>query len=132
MMSSRLASQILTALGLLALVLAAVGLYSVIAYLTSLRTKEIGIRVAVGADRPTILMTAMKQAIPMVFPGLIVGTVLAYYLTPALAIPFDFVPRDLTVATIVPIFFAGIAVLASLIPARRAARVDPLVALRYE
>ncbi len=68
----------------------------------------------------------------MVVPGLIVGIVLAYYVTPAFAIPFDFVPRDSLVLASVPAFFTAVATLASLVPARRAARVDPILVLRYE
>ncbi len=129
---SRLTTQVFTWLGLLAMVLAAVGLYSVIAYLTALRTREIGIRTAVGADRRTILLLIGRQAIPMIAPGLVAGAALAYFTMPFFAVPFDFSPHDPAMLTAVVILFAGIALVAALVPARRAARVDPLVALRYE
>lgn len=128
----RLTTQIFTWLGLLAMVLAAVGLYSVIAYLTALRTREIGIRTAVGADRRTILLLIGRQAIPMIAPGLVLGAALAYFAMPFLAGPFDFAPHDPAMLAAVVILFAGIALVAALVPARRAARVNPLVALRYE
>jgi macrolide transport system ATP-binding/permease protein len=129
---SRLTTQIFTWLGFLAMILAAVGLYSVIAYLTALRTREIGIRTAVGADRRTILLLIGRQAIPMIAPGLVAGGVLAYFAMRFFAGPFDFATDDPAMLTAVVILFAGIALVATLIPARRAARVDPLVALRYE
>jgi ABC-type antimicrobial peptide transport system permease subunit len=127
-----LTTQIFTWLGLLAMVLAAVGLYSVIAYLTALRTREIGIRTAVGADRRAILLLIGRQAIPMISPGQVAGAALAYFAMPLFAGPFDFAPHDPGILIAVVILFAGIAFVAALIPARRAARVDPFVALRYE
>jgi predicted permease len=129
---SRLSAQVFTWFGLLAMTLAAVGLYSVIAYLTTLRTREIGIRAAIGADRRSILVLIGRQAIPMIAPGLVAGVTLAYFATPFLAVPFDFAPRDPAVLTGVTVLFAGIAFAAALIPARRASRLNPLAALRYE
>ncbi len=129
---SRLTTQVFTWLGLLALILAAVGIYSVIAYLTTLRTREIGIRTAVGADRRIILLLVSRQSLPMIVPGLLAGTALAYFATSFLAVPFDLAPHDTATLAAVVTVFTVIALAAALIPARRAARVDPLVALRYE
>jgi predicted permease len=132
MVPARLVSQIMVSLGVLGLVLAVVGLYGVISYLTTLRTREIGIRMAIGADRLSVLLLVLKQSVGMVGVGLVVGIGLAFFLTPALAVPFDFVPRDLTILTIVPFVLSTAALTASLIPARRAAMVSPTVALRDE
>ena len=129
---SRLTTQVFTWLGFLALVLAALGIYSVIAYLTTLRTREIGIRTAVGADRRSILLLISRETLPMIGPGLLAGTALAYFATSFLAVPFDLSPNDPATLAAVVTVFTVIALTAALIPARRAARVDPLVALRYE
>ena len=132
LMSSRLVAQTMTFLGALALVLAIVGLYGVITYLTALRTREIGIRTAIGADDRNVVFLVLRQAVPMVGPGLLVGVALAFFITPAFAVPFDFVPRDGMVLVLVPFALGGAAFAASLIPARRAARLDPAVTLRSE
>ena len=132
MLPPRLTSQLVTSLGLLGAVLAVIGLYGVVAYVTAGRTHEIGIRMAVGADRRTVLLLVLKQAAGVVIVGLVIGVGLAFVFTPALAEPFDINPRDATVFTLVPIALAGVALLASLVPARRAARIDPMVALREE
>jgi ABC-type antimicrobial peptide transport system permease subunit len=132
LMSSRLATEILSSLGLLALVLAVVGVYGVIAYVTALRTREIGIRMAIGADRRRVLLLVLKQSVPMVVPGLVVGAALAFFLTPAFAVPFDFVPRDGRVLVLASFVIGVAAVAASFIPARRAARLTPTMALRDE
>jgi predicted permease len=132
MLPPRLTSQLVTSLGLLGAVLAVIGLYGVVAYVTAGRTHEIGIRMAVGADRWNVLLLVLKQAAGVVIVGLIAGVGLALFFTPALAEPFDINPRDGTVFILVPLALAGVALLASLIPARRAANIDPMVALREE
>jgi ABC-type antimicrobial peptide transport system permease subunit len=132
LMSSRLVAQTMTFLGALALVLTIVGLYGVIAYLTALRTREIGIRTAIGADDRNVVFLVLRQAVPMVGPGLLVGVALAFFITPAFAVPFDFVPRDGMVLVLVPFVLGAAAFAASLIPARRAAQLDPAVVLRNE
>lgn len=128
----RLISQIMVSVGLLGLVLATVGLYGVVAYLTTLRTREIGIRMALGADRRNVLLMVLRQAAGMVGAGLAVGLVLAFFLTPAFASAFNFVPRDATILAEVSLVLIAAALTASLIPARRAAMVSPTVALRDE
>jgi putative ABC transport system permease protein len=132
MLPPRLTSQVVTTLGLLGTALAIIGLYGVVAYVTAGRTHEIGIRMAVGADRRTVLLLVLKQAAGVVIVGLVIGVGLAFVFTPALAEPFDINPRDATVFTLVPIALAGVALLASLVPARRAAGIDPMIALREE
>ncbi|HEV3057444.1 MAG TPA: ABC transporter permease [Vicinamibacterales bacterium] len=132
LMSSRLVTQIMSSLGVLALVLAVVGVCGVISYITTLRTREIGIRVAMGADRRRVSLLVLKQSVPMVVPGLVVGAALAFFLTPAFAVPFDFVPRDGRVLALASFVIGIAAVGASFIPACRAAMLAPTTALRDE
>jgi putative ABC transport system permease protein len=117
----------------LALVLAAIGIYGVIAYSVVQRTREIGIRMALGADRTNVLRLILRQGARIGILGLLIGTAAAYLSTRALSsMLYGVDPHD-------PLIFAAIAaslivvvMLASYIPARRATRVDPLIALRYE
>jgi ABC-type antimicrobial peptide transport system permease subunit len=127
-------SRIVTALGVLGLVLACVGLYSVIAFLFANRTHEIGIRMAVGASPSRVLGMVLAHASFLVLPGLVAGLGLAAFLTPFLASPaFDFVmPRDPLVMTVAPLSMALVSIVAALLPARRAARVNPTTALRHD
>jgi ABC-type antimicrobial peptide transport system permease subunit len=122
----------MTALGLLGMVLAVIGLYGVISYLTALRTREIGVRMAIGADRLGVLWLVIRQSAGMVGVGLAAGIGLALLFTPALAAPFGLKPRDGMVMTIVPLALAAAAFAASLIPAHRATRISPMTALRDE
>jgi putative ABC transport system permease protein len=126
-------SLLLAIFACLALVLAAIGIYGVIAYSVVQRTREIGIRMALGADRANVLRLILRQGARIGISGLVIGTAAAYFSTRALSsMLFGVNPHD-------PLIFAGIAaslivvvVMASYIPARRATRVDPLMALRYE
>jgi predicted permease len=132
MLEHRLQLQILGALGALALMIAVVGLYGVIAYLTALRTREIGIRMALGADRRRVLALVLRQATGMVGLGLAIGLGAAFFLTPAFASAFNFAARDATVLAGVSFVLTGAALTASSLPARRAAMIHPTIALRDE
>jgi ABC-type antimicrobial peptide transport system permease subunit len=134
LLPSRMMSRIVTALGVLGLVLACVGLYGVVAFLFSKRTHEIGIRMAVGATPSRVLRMVMTHATSLVLPGLIAGLGLAAFVTPYLASPaFDFVtPGDPLVMTVTPLTMALVCFVAAMLPARRAARVNPTLALRHE
>ena len=129
----RLESVLLGLFGALALTLAAVGIYGVMSYAVSQRTSEIGIRMALGADRFAVLKMIIGEGLRMVGIGVSIGLALALALTRVLArLLFGVSPTDpLTFASIV-VLLTLIALFACYIPARRATKVDPIVALRYE
>ena len=116
-----------------ALVLAAVGIYGVVAYSVAQRTGEIGIRVAMGAQRRDVLRLILGQGSRLIFTGVLLGVVSGLALTRLLrSMLFQVSAADpLTFASVAAIL-AGVAFLACYVPARRAMHVDPLVALRYE
>jgi predicted permease len=117
----------------LAVVLGAVGLYGVLAYLVAQRTNEIGIRMALGASRQEVLRLIVRNGMRMTFAGLSLGIVAALGLTRLLVgLLFGVKPTDAFTFASVAVLVCGVALLACYIPARRATRVDPIVALRYE
>jgi putative ABC transport system permease protein len=116
-----------------ALVLAALGIYSVISYSITLRTQEIGIRMALGAQRPAILMMVLRKGMLLTLVGTVLGVAGAFVLTRWMSsMLFGVTASDPATYAIVALVSLGAALLACSIPARRATRVDPLVALRYE
>jgi predicted permease len=129
----RFGAQLTTTMGLLGLILAVVGVYSVVSYAAVQRTHEIGIRMALGAAPQDILRMVLKQSVLIVGVGLTVGLAAALAGTRALAsfiVGVD--PTDAVTFVTVVVLLAVIALVACWIPARRATRVSPLVALRYE
>ncbi len=117
----------------LALVLACVGLYGVISYSVVQRTHEIGVRMALGAQRVHVLSLVIRQGMSLTFVGLIIGIVAGTFVTRVLTdMLFGVTPRDPLTFAGVPVLLLVVAFLACYIPARRATRIDPLVALRYE
>ncbi len=117
----------------LALVLAGVGIFGVIAYSVSQSTKEIGIRGALGAGTAGVLRLVMVQAIALTAAGVVVGVAGAFAVTRLLqTLLFGVTPTDAATFIGVAILLSVVALVASYIPARRATRVDPMVALRYE
>lgn len=117
----------------LALVLAAIGIYGVIAYSVVQRTREIGIRLALGADRANVLRLILRQGARIGMLGLLIGTVAAYLSTRALSsMLYGVDPHDPLIFAVIAVSLFLVVVLASYLPARRATRVDPLIALRYE
>lgn len=120
-------------LGLLALALSSIGLYGVVSYLTSQRTHEIGVRMAVGADRHDILRLVLLDSFKLVLVGVVAGLLVTLACSRVVSsFLFGVSPRDpLTLVGLAPIL-GGVALIACAIPARRAARVDPTVALRSE
>lgn len=126
----RFTTLLVTVFGLSALLLAVVGLYGVVAYSVSQRTREIGIRIALGARRASVLGLVLAESAPVVGFGVLVGLagalVASRLLDPLL---FGVDARDPLVFALVPLLLAAVATLAILVPARRAARVDPVKAL---
>ncbi len=117
----------------IALLLATVGIYSVISYSITLRTQEIGIRMALGARRPGILLMVMRKGLLLTLIGTVIGLAGAFGLTRWMSsMLFGVTASDPATYVVVVLVSLGTAVLACSIPARRATRVDPLVALRYE
>jgi ABC-type antimicrobial peptide transport system permease subunit len=124
----------LSAFGMLALLLASIGLYGVASYSVAQRTREIGVRMALGAQSGSVLRLVLLHGLLLVAVGLVLGVLAALALTSA--IPPDLLPRvsvrdPLTFAA-TPALLAAVALVASYIPAWRATRIDPLIALRTE
>jgi ABC-type antimicrobial peptide transport system permease subunit len=119
--------------GGLAALLAMVGLYGVISYSVARRTNEIGIRMALGAQRLKIVNMVLGEAGLLLVIGLVVGTVLALFLgKTASTLLYGLKPHDPLTITLAALGLAAVAILASYIPARRASGLDPMVALRNE
>jgi putative ABC transport system permease protein len=119
--------------GLVALVLSSVGVYGVMSYLVSQQTHDIGVRVALGASRGSVLAMVFRRGMVTVAIGMIVGLVAAYAMARLLAMLIFGVPSGDPVTFLgIPLVLAAAAGLAIYIPARRATGIDPMVALRYE
>lgn len=119
--------------GFLAALLAAIGLYGVISYMVIQRTKEIGIRMAIGADRADVLRMILREATVLTVTGLLIGTGLALAAAQAAkSLLYGLKPRDPLTLVMAVVTLSTVAALASFLPAYRASRLDPLTALRYE
>ena len=129
----RFLAQLLSIFGALALILAAIGTYGILSYAVTERRHEIGIRMALGADRGTVLGMILGQGMRVTALGLVVGIIGSLLLTRLVStLLFNVKPTDPLTFAIVALFITAIAALACLIPARRATRVDPMVVLRDE
>ena len=129
----RLASLFLGVLGVISMLLAGVGLYGVMAYSVSQRTREIGIRMALGAQQEGVLRMVMRQGLLLALLGIATGLAISLAATPQLApLLYRVTPMDPVSIAGAALFLIAVAVLASLVPALRATRVDPILALRQE
>jgi putative ABC transport system permease protein len=129
----RLNMTLMALLGSLALILAAVGIYALLSYAVTQRTQEIGIRMALGAQVTDVLKLILKQGMMLALLGEAIGLAGAFALTRLLrGLLFEVTPTDATTFVAVSGVLITVALLACYIPARRATKVDPLVALRYE
>ena len=126
-------TELLVTFAFLAILLASIGLYGLIAYSVEQRTLEFGIRVALGADLPGLRNMIVRQAMILAVIGIVIGLASAYGLSRLLtSLLYNVKPTDPVVFASVSALLAGIALLASYLPARRALRIDPVIALRYE
>ncbi|MGD0578246.1 MAG: ABC transporter permease [Bryobacteraceae bacterium] len=129
----KVAASLLSVLGLIALLLAGAGLYSVMAYVVSQRTHEIGIRMALGGQRSSVLAIILKKGMGLTLIGLVAGLAAALSMTQVVAsLLLNVSARDPLVFAGAALFLMLVALLANFAPARRAMQVDPLVALHYE
>ena len=128
-----MAASLSLAFGVVAILLSAVGLYSVMAYVVSQRTREVGIRMALGANRSDVMKMITRQGMRLAAVGVGIGLLLALALAQVLSsLLIGVSGYDVTIFILVPVLLASVALLACFLPARRATKVDPLVALRYE
>jgi putative ABC transport system permease protein len=131
--SARTGAVVLGVFGLLGLVLAAIGIYGVMSYSVSRRTREIGLRMALGAETRDVIKLIVKQGLGLTLIGAAIGLMLAVAVTRLLAsLLYGVTATDPMTFAAVVLFVISVAVLACYLPARRATRVDPMTALRYE
>lgn len=124
---------LLTVFAAAALLLAAIGIYGLMAYSVEQRTQEIGIRVALGADAPTVRNMIVRQGMTVALIGVAIGLASAFGLARGVAsFLYGVTARDPMVFVAVPLLLAGVALVGVWLPAQRAARVDPAMALRAQ
>ena len=129
----RFSLVIFVVFGVAALLLAAMGIYGVTTYAVAQRTQEIGIRMALGARMSDVLKLVLKSAMLLVLIGAVIGVAGAYAVTRVMShLLFEVTPTDVFTFAAVPLILFAVALIACLIPAHRATKVDPLIALRYE
>ncbi|MGH7626728.1 MAG: FtsX-like permease family protein, partial [Gemmatimonadaceae bacterium] len=133
MASDRLIAILLGAFAGLALLLAAVGVFGVLSYALAQRTRELGIRIALGAQRADVLRLVARETTPMVAAGVLIGLVAAFGLARVVrSMLYEVRPNDPVTFIAVALTLCVVAMIAALVPARRASRIDPVIAMREE
>src|SRR4030095_2892180 len=131
--AARMGAVLLAIFGSLALLLAGIGLYGVMSYAVSRRTREIGIRMALGAQTGNVLRLVLKDGLMLVTVGVSAGLLVAFALTRLIAsFLYGVSPLDWITFVAIPVVLGAVALLASYLPARRASKGDPIIALRCE
>src|SRR5262249_39402475 len=133
LLQERLLAKLFTLFSLLALLLASIGLYGVMSYDVSRRTHEVGVRMALGAQRRDVIGLVLRETMLLVVIGIIIGLSTAMGATRLIAgLLYGLMPNDPLTIALAALLLLAVAALAGYLPARRAARVDPMVALRHE
>jgi putative ABC transport system permease protein len=129
----RMGAVLLAVFGGLALLLASIGLYGVMSFSVSRRIRELGIRVALGASPGDVFRLVLRQGMTLVIAGVVIGLVAAFVVTRLLSsFLYGVSTTDALTFTAIPVLLTLVALLACYLPARRATKVEPLIALRYE
>jgi ABC-type antimicrobial peptide transport system permease subunit len=133
LVQERLLSTLSAFFGILALMLSAIGLYGTLSHMVIQRTDEIGIRVALGADRGALIWMILRRSLAVVFAGIAVGLPVALLAArPVQALLYGLRPTDFGTIILGTVVLLAAALAASYLPARRASQIDPIIALRYE
>ncbi|HWB95200.1 MAG TPA: ABC transporter permease [Bryobacteraceae bacterium] len=133
LLTERLLASLATAFGFLATLLAAIGLYGVMAYMVARRTREIGIRMALGATSPSVVWLVMREVLTLVGIGVAIGLPAAWGVTRLVQTQlYGITPNDPYTLALAVVGIAGTAIVSGYVPAQRATRVDPMRALRWE